>query len=54
VIIFSTSDQLGKVVFTGEIEGSGTINTVFLPTGMYFISLQDSKGNQTKQKLLKQ
>ena len=54
VIIFSVSDQLGKVVFTGEIEDSGTINTVFLPSGMYFISLQDSKGNQTKQKLLKQ
>jgi hypothetical protein len=53
-VSYQFTDQLGKLVCKGEVNLSGIISTDKLPAGTYFISLTDTKGNQTKQKLLKQ
>ncbi len=53
-VSYEIIDQLGKLVVKGEVNAFGSITTDKLLSGTYFISLTDSKGNQTKQKLLKQ
>jgi hypothetical protein len=54
VISYQLTDQLGRQIGKGEVISKGVINSENLPKGIYFISLIDSKENQTKQKLLKQ
>jgi hypothetical protein len=53
-VSYEITDQLGRFVCKGEINGSVAISSDKLLSGTYFISLTDSKGIQTKQKLLKQ
>jgi hypothetical protein len=36
----------GKVVWTGKIAGSTTINVSQLPTGVYFLSTPNRQGEQ--------